>query len=261
MPTPVNDRQYKDDFALMQQQFTAYIRDPETHSPANIDPTRMQVYRELFYNNIESFAATAFPVTKSICSEAWWQQAVTGFIQNHSCQSPLFQTIAEEFLQYISDLGPSPEWPFLHELMHYEWLELALDVSSEAPFRSAIRYCDDVMNGVPVVSPLALCFSYQYPVHQICSDYKPTEPSAQPSYLLVYRNREHLVQFMELNAMTANLLDQLQVNTRSTGKELLLKLAAQLPNTDLTVVLQFGEQTLQQFLQQDILLGSVVPFA
>ena len=50
-----------------QYAFAAHIRDPE-HAPApgDVEPRRMAVYTELFYNNIESLLAANFPVIRRL---------------------------------------------------------------------------------------------------------------------------------------------------------------------------------------------------
>ena len=57
----------KQSFIETQYQFAATIRDPENKpAPDNIEPRRMTIYRELFYNNIEGFIANGFPVLRQI---------------------------------------------------------------------------------------------------------------------------------------------------------------------------------------------------
>jgi uncharacterized protein len=44
------------DFRIKQAEFAAYIRDPENQRlPVDVKPQRMVMYRELFFNNINSF--------------------------------------------------------------------------------------------------------------------------------------------------------------------------------------------------------------
>ena len=59
-----------DTFKDVQYQFTGYIRDPENNDkPEGIEQRRLNVYRDLFYNNIEGFISSCFPVLKSLMSE------------------------------------------------------------------------------------------------------------------------------------------------------------------------------------------------
>ena len=50
------------DFRILQQQWTAWIRQPDAQSMPDGEARRLQVYRELFFNNVCSFVENAFPV-------------------------------------------------------------------------------------------------------------------------------------------------------------------------------------------------------
>src|SRR5690606_34660411 len=89
-------------FQRIQQAFIAHIKDPEHQSaPADIEDRRMAIYRELFFNNVEGFIASAFPVLKSLYKDADWQVLVRQFFVQYQCTSPYFLHIAEHFLHYL----------------------------------------------------------------------------------------------------------------------------------------------------------------
>ena len=122
------------DFQRTQAAFAAYIRDPEgVIPPSDVSCQRMAAYRDLFFNNIENFIATAFPVSKSVLGVEAWRSLSRDFYRGHHCKTPLFIEIAEEFLEYLSNERSEElvDPPFLLELAHYEWVELALAVSEE----------------------------------------------------------------------------------------------------------------------------------
>ena len=53
------------EFQKLQAQLTAHIRNPAlAAAPGGIEDRRLNIYRELFYNNIEGFLANAFPVVR-----------------------------------------------------------------------------------------------------------------------------------------------------------------------------------------------------
>ncbi len=246
------------DFKALQMQFAGHIRDPETPIIAGIEDRRMKIYRELFFNNVEGFAATAFPVAKSIMGEAWWQQAVRDFLIEYRCESPYFHQISAEFLTFISELRePTTDQPgFLKELMHYEWVELALDVAEADPFNESNAYSNDLLDQHPVQSPVAWSLSYRYPVHQIGTEFQPTEAPEQPTWMMVYRDRHDQVQFMALNALTARLLYLLDQNESLTGRDALTQISQEMGHDDPTLIVDAGYQILQQFYEAGILLGA-----
>lgn len=122
-----------------------------------MEQRRLDIYQRLVYNNIEGFISKGFPVLRSLYRDDDWQQLVRGFIQAHRCSTPYFMEISQEFLQYLlqeyqlRDLDP----PFMAELAHYEWVELALDVAEESP-PPAVQV-DDPLAAVPRLSPWPGC--------------------------------------------------------------------------------------------------------
>jgi hypothetical protein len=100
------------------------------------------------------------------------------------------------------------------------------------------------------LSPLAWVLAYQYPVHRIGPANRP-ESSEQPTYLAVYRDRGDRVQFMELNAATARLLERVRDNERATGTEILQSLARELGMEEAAVV-DFGGSQLAQFVEKSV---------
>jgi hypothetical protein len=143
------------------------------------------------------------------------------------------------------------------ELAHYEWVELALDVAPETiPDKDEFPPVTDTLDAVPVLSPLVWSLQYSFPVHLIGPGFEPDESPAEPTYLVVYRNRDDDVKFMESNAATARLLELLAENPLGlTGGELLGQLAAEMNTDSLTPVVEFGARMLAEFQQQDILAG------
>ncbi len=197
-------------FQETQLKLARYLRSPETNpAPLQVEERRLHIYRDLIYNNIENFIANVFPVTRSILTDEVWHGLVRSFIQHHYCQTPFFLQISDEFVQYLlQERGlRENDPPYLLELVHYEWIELALDVSTEViPEAGTWPYNLEVSR--PRVSPLAVCLSYQYPVQKVSATHPEWEP--ETTQLLVYRNRSDKVCFIAANPLTARLLFLLQ---------------------------------------------------
>lgn len=238
----------------LQASFTAHIRNPATiPSPRGVEKRRMKIYNDLVYNNIESFLSSGFPVLHSLHREEDWQLMVRDFIASYRCHSPYFLEISQEFLHYLMTVRePAPvDPPYMLELAHYEWVELALDVAAEE-IPALDGHCD-CLDGVPLLSPLAWSLRYQFPVHRIGPGHELDEAPAEPTYLIVYRNREDQVKFVESNSATARLLELVADNPdKLTGQALLECLAAEMNADSLTPVVDFGARMLEQFLQLGI---------
>lgn len=246
-------------FQQTQYEFTAHLRDPENNpAPAGIEDRRLGIYRDLLYNNIEGFISGGFPVIRSIYSDVHWHRMVRDFFANHKSRSPYFLEISQEFLSYLQDeRKPHAEDPAgLLELAHYEWVELALSVSDEVIDMNNIEPNGDLLTAHPVLSPLAWPLAYQFPVHQMGPDHLPEQPSEQPNYLVVYRNRNDEVKFMEINPVTARLINLLQDDETLSGQQALEQIAQEMNHPNPDIVMQGGLSALQELQQYGIILGT-----
>jgi hypothetical protein len=248
----------------LQESFTRHIRNPGAiDAPAGIEGRRMKIYNDLIYNNIEGFLSGGYPVLRSLYRDEDWHRLARDFIVGYRCNSPYFLEISQEFLNYLmNSREPAPtDPPFMVELAHYEWVELALDVATESFPEDGVDPDGDPVEGVPVMSPLAMNLQYRYPVHLVGPGREPDEPPAEPTFLIVYRNREERVRFVESNAATARLLELVTDNPEgSSGRALLEKLAREMNSESLTPVVEFGARMLRDFLQQDILAGTLAAY-
>jgi len=241
-------------FTETQYQFARHIRDPE-HNPApdNIEQRRMNIYRELFYNNIEGFIANGFPVLRQLTSDEAWHAMIRDFMVKHHCATPLFHEIAKEFLGYLDnerDLTHDPI--FIKELAHYEWVELALSVSDAEINEIDLALLQQPLNEKFNTSALAWPLMYQYPVHQIGPDFQPNQANETPIFLLVYRSTDDRVTFMELNPVSARLIDLLnEGNTAQHAAELI---ARELQHPNPQVVINGASALLSDWLQRGILV-------
>lgn len=242
-----------------EKQLASHIRNPEDIAgPEGMEQRRLKIYRDLFYNNIETFIASGFPILRSLFADEAWHSMVRDFMIHHQCHTPYFLEISQEFLLYLQNTRtPKPGDPlFLKELAHYEWVELALDVAEEDLTVIEVDGDGDMLKNLPVVSPLAWSLCYQYPVHKIGSDFQPDQTGPEPSYLIVYRNRDDKVGFMEANSVTARLLELLQAEEVSSGKQALEKLADELQHPQPQQVIDGGVAILEQLKSLDIILGT-----
>lgn len=264
------------DFRSTQRAFAAHIRDPEqAPRPADVEERRMAIYRNLFFGSIEGLLAGTFRITRRCLGDESWRALVRDFMVHHRAASPLFAELPQEFLDYLggsraaeqdNELGRDP--PYLLELVHYEWIKWALKVADD---EATPRHADpngDLLDGRPVVSPLAWNLSYRFPVHRIDPNDPPAAAPDQPSLLLVYRNRADEVEFLQLNAVTHRLLGLVQGGTAGrnltaskpagtlTGRAALEQIAAELRHPAPDKVIAAGAAMLQDLRRRDVILGT-----
>lgn len=247
-------------FQDKQYAFAAHIRDPE-HRPAppGIEDRRMGVYRQLFFNNLKNLLGTFFPVLKKLHSDQHWSRFIRRFMQLHQARTPYFLELPQEFLGFLQSEyeTENDDHPFLVELTHYEYAELALSVSTASNDTDGVDPAGDLLAGIPVKSALAWVFAYRYPVHRISETYLPKVPAEQPVYLALYRDAADSVGFLELNPVTAALLEAIDNNPDGrTGGELLQAIASDIGYPDADAFAGHGRAAMQEMLALGILIGT-----
>jgi uncharacterized protein len=88
---------------------------------------------------------------------------------------------------------------------------------------------------------------YDYAVHLLSKKQNTVETI--PTFLLVYRTPAYKVCFIQLNAITYQLLQQLQTQP-ATSHQHLLQLAQTIPHLPTEAVIEFGLETLLSLHQQ-----------
>lgn len=240
--------------------FTRHVRDPENQpAPGDIEDRRMGIYRNSIYLNIERMVSNFFPVLKKVFTEDDWHAMVRDYFRDHrSHVPPYLPRLGHEFLQYLEnerDLDGDP--PFILELAHYEWIEFALSIDTREIAWEGIDREGDLLDGVPVLNPLAMPLCYTYPVHTIGADNQPQDAPEQPTYLIVYRDRHYKTGFMNLNPVSARLVEKIMQEKHKTGRDLLEEIAEELNHPNADIVVTGGLDTMNQLHAKDILLGTL----
>ncbi|WGS86008.1 putative DNA-binding domain-containing protein [Methylomonas sp. UP202] len=244
------------DFSTTQREFAGYIRAPlANRPPADVDSGRMAMYRELFFNNIDSFLASNFPVLKTVLTDQQWREMAEDFYARHPCRTPYFSQIAEEFLDYLQNQRDNPaDYPFLLELAHYEWVEMALSIAQEQASIGDADFITDSLNRVVRLSPLAWPLLYQFPVQAISPAFLPEMPGDQPTCLIVYRDIDDDVHFLKTTPLTIRALQILDECGAMPGRACLDKLGEEFPQLDRTSVLEFGARMLTELAEKGIVI-------
>ena len=234
------------------------MRNPAKHPrPDDIEARRMKIYNELLFNNVEDFMSSGFPVLRAITSDDKWMRMMRHYFEHHKAGTPFFPEMRREFLKYLEHEreAEADDYPFMLELAHYEWVELALNISDHEIDLQGIDTETDLLDAVPVLSPLAWPLSYQFPVQRISPDFLPEQPTEQPTYLVVYRDLNDEVHFLELNPVTAHLLQLISQDHQQTSRQMLTSIAEQLQHPNPEVVVQGGLQILNDLKNRNVILG------
>jgi hypothetical protein len=250
-------------FQAIQRRFTAHLRDPDAHAgPADVDPRRLALYRELLYKNVQSFMANAFPVLRRLTDDARWHAMIGDYFARHRARTPLFPRMPQEFLRYLADERDDPDDPpWLRELAHYEWLEAEVLFDPREVAAAGLDDAPDFERGALVLNPVLRAHAYRFPVHRIGPDQRPVAPAPAPIYLVVFRRLDDSAGFMELNAVSARLIELALAQPAAPAGTLIEQIATELAHPAPAVVIAGGRAILEDFLRRGIVLGTRRPAA
>lgn len=209
---------------------------------SGVEQRRLNVYKDLFFNNVEGFCKNTFPVLASCLGDSEWEKLVRHFFQSHSCQSPHFIDISEEFLVYVVSGQHLPR-PSLYELAHYEWLELVSSIGTATEHGAG----SELQNTQTLyVSDSVQASSYQYPVHLIDkNNYEELE--AEQTNLVLFKQQES-VEFLKVDALSVAILQLLKSMGKVTKERLLQAILEQAPHGQLSQFDEHLTRSLPQFI-------------
>ncbi|AMS17695.1 DUF2063 domain-containing protein [Pseudomonas chlororaphis] len=239
-----------------QQALTAYLRDPEHRAPpAGMDRARAEIYRELVFDNLQSLLSGTFPVLRSVLGETDWRRLLRVFLREHRCATPKFGEIAGEFVAWMASTPAGLQdgsWPaFMVELSHYEWIEMALQQTEAEPLLASDP--ERLLTQPLRLSPLAWPLAYAWPVQHLGPAWRPSEPGAAPTLLLIYRDAGYRVRFSELSPLAWRLLERIEAFPQLHGRAQLQGLAREAGIDDLDTFLANGLNLLRQLHDQAVI--------
>ena len=244
--------------SLFEQQTTLgrYLRDPEHCAPpVEMNAARAQVYRDLIFANLSTLLSGTFPVLIKILGDEQWRSLVRIFLRDYRARTPKFGEIAQEFVDFLAAdpqaLSEGTWPPFMVELAHYEWVEMALQQSDAEPLApSAVA----LNLALPLqVSPLAWPLAYAWPVHLVGPDFQPHVPPAQPTLLLVRRAHDWNVTFSELSPLAWRLLRRIEALPQLNGHAQLKGLAVEAGASGSAEFMDSGAALLRQMQGEGVL--------
>ncbi|MDO5103697.1 MAG: putative DNA-binding domain-containing protein [Lautropia sp.] len=191
--------------AQMQGEWASYLRAPQSApQPAGTSARHMGAYASLLRNNIGGFIHQCFPLCRQSLPQARWEALIDRFFAESVWHhSPFFHEIPKAFVAFLGGCTPHPDLPpWFGALAHYEWVELAVDTAPDVPPQFGPQ-------GL-AVNPSCQLEAYEWPVHTITPD--SVEVPEQPTFVAVFRNRQHQVRFSVLTPAAAQLLHLLKSN-------------------------------------------------
>lgn len=263
------------DFQHTQAEFCAWLRQPTADAPLGVERLRMQTYHELLFNNVASFIDSVYPVAASYLPAEQWQALKQQFFQHGEASSPFYYDIALHFRDYLekglveqTEHAVLTEYPWLRELLHYEWMELHVDIDPHVWPSVALITAEQL--GQPAqcwrLAVPVWVLAYQWPVDtwQVDTQQVNTAETQQnkhqfeqnPRCLLVWRNRQHQRRQETLTPVAALLIDHLSQQGACSVAQLVDLLQQALPQLSHAQAHEWLRQVLI-FLKDQCLLQPV----
>lgn len=190
--------------ATLQRRWADHVRDPSAAAPDGIEASRLAVYRRLCIDSLDTLLAGSLPRLRQQLGTPRWRDTVEHYYARHTCQTPLFPRIADEFAAWLAvqDTLALPGWAA--ELAHYESTRQSLYIEASDAGRLLQRVPED--SDVLAVSPLARVLGYQWPVHEDEDEGPGSVLSAAPTLLLIRRLADFSLQVEQLSPLAYALL-------------------------------------------------------
>lgn len=244
-------------FQQLQRDFCDWVRLPTSDVPERLKAitiNRLQTYHELLSHNMYQFVDMVFPVAQSMIAAEIWQHWCALFFQQARCQSPFYIDISQQFLEFMQQHPAlwQAHTPWLVELLHYEWMELHVELAEfVAPDVARCLTTLDVASGqlLTLARPVWV-LAYQWPVHEWQVGQDSAQLAAQPACLLVWRDDDDHIQQQLLTPLMAVLVEYLSSQSTFSQAQLQGFLAQQVFASQLVEQQQIDicRQVLQQLI-------------
>jgi len=243
----------------LQQRFAGHLRDPDNNPPPEgIEERRLAIYRRLFFNNLSNLFARNFPVIRKLFGDDAWRALIRAFMVNHRSHTPMFTEIGSEFVAFLVERRDHAidQRPWLPDLAHWEYLETCVRLDAAElppPIDTPAPEPERLLPQRLLINTTLKIAQYQWPVQRISPDFQPEAP--EPTLLAVYRRSNDRVAFMQINSMTAMLLQALDGDDAPPLQAVLDDLATRIDQPAETIV-QAALPLLATLVERELILGT-----
>ena len=210
-------------------EFTADLRafleshhvDPEDVEAILAAPPRLAVYRRLIRNNLVEVVRRMLPRTRARMNAARagaFDATVDAFLEEAAPRTHYLRDVPRELLAWAiprwrsrAELPPGLGDIAAHELVHFEVAAAPARGDREANTASGVPEPGDVALDRPLAFAEAKrLVRYAHAVHELPGEVDDrTTPPARDVSLLVYRDADHHVRFLELTPLASAILERL----------------------------------------------------
>jgi hypothetical protein len=187
--------------------------DPEDVAAILEAPPRLPLYRRLIRNNLEGVTFKMMPRTRArlnALANGAFDASFTAFLDEEAPRTHYLRDVPAEFLAWVT-----PRWKARADLPRYaadlaahELVEFAIAAAHVPPEPPPLA--EVTLDRALVFAEAVRLMRYDFAVHALAAEADDTrEPEARRTTLLVYRDAEHAVRFLDLSPLAASIVERL----------------------------------------------------
>ena len=174
---------------------------------SSLNSKEVELYKELIFNRFLDSFEHAFPFTKEVLGDERFEFLVEDYVKEHHSKQILWQE-AKGLVDFVikNDWKFKKDFPFIDDLIYYEWLEIELSNENEEENKTEFDWNKNYQ-----ISKTARLNIYEYPVHK----YEELEideiiKNKGRYNLLVFREPQNFeIKTVELTDFVYQLLDEI----------------------------------------------------
>lgn len=237
-----------------QSLLASYCRQGQLPEMRGIHQNNIKQYRRLVYNIVDDMLQNAYPITYDFLAQEEWDDLVNDFFSHHPCQSPQVWYMPKEFLMYHQHGQQAiiKNYPFLLELLWFEWLEVELFMMEDKEVSCKKR--GNLLSDKLVLNPEHSFQHFRFPVHRK----KPSEiVSGDEGHYFLVLHRDPLSGRIDVTEVAAPALRMLELLAQepSTVMDILAILCKELDLSLTEEMKAYAVQFLQNAVDSQLVLG------
>ena len=198
----------------IQHELADYCKSGQLTEITGAKQDRLHNYRRLIYNIIDDAIESAYPIVRSFMDESQWNEMIDAFVLEHKCQHPQIMHMPGELIEFakIKDYSSKFELPWLIDLLQFEWVEVVVHTMKDQAI-AEFKLEGDFKTQALVFSPYFQLIELEYPIHKLRTRDISSEKGNY--FMLVYRQENGTVQYLELNQLTYFIVAEMNENSCS----------------------------------------------
>lgn len=192
-----------------QSNLANYCRNGRLEKIPGVVSKNVTQYRRLVIGIVDDMLQNAYPLTHELLSLREWENTVHEFFATHSCKSPQVWYMPKEFYEFLLQTKHPllNKYPFLSELLWFEWSELELFMMADIP--TEFTNSGYILFSRLIINPENRLFSFLFPVHNKQAKLITSKDKSN-YYVIAHRNNEGNIIFTDLSPALVRMLEYLQ---------------------------------------------------